>query len=53
MILFNMIACWQLPTAELWMPWLRKWKNDCAGCPEGVIRSSTLLTENDDFILTK
>ena len=29
------VTMFMLPTAELWMPWLRKWKNDCAGCPGG------------------
>lgn len=24
-----------MPTAETWMPWLRKWKNNCVGCPNG------------------
>ena len=24
-----------LPVNESWMPWLRKWKNDCRGCPNG------------------
>lgn len=22
-----------LPNNETWLPWLRKWKNDCRGCP--------------------
>ena len=24
-----------MPTNETWMPWLRKWKNNCKGCPSG------------------
>ena len=28
-----------LPVNESWMPWLRKWKNDCRGCPNGGVLS--------------
>jgi hypothetical protein len=24
-----------MPTNETWLPWLRKWKNQCKGCPSG------------------
>ena len=24
-----------MPLNETWLPWLRKWKNDCRGCPNG------------------
>ena len=29
------VTMFMMPTAEAWMPYLRKWKNDCAGCPGG------------------
>ena len=29
------VTMFMMPTAEAWMPYLRKWKNDCAGCPAG------------------
>ena len=29
------VTMFMMPTAETWMPWLRKWKNNCAGCPSG------------------
>ena len=29
------VTMFMMPTAETWMPWLRKWKNNCAGCPNG------------------
>ena len=28
-----------MPTTETWMPWLRKWKNDCRGCLNGGVLS--------------
>ena len=29
------VSMFMLPTTETWMPWLRKWKNNAAGCPRG------------------
>jgi hypothetical protein len=29
------VTMFAMPTEETWMPWLRKWKTDCAGCPGG------------------
>jgi len=29
------VTMFMMPTAETWMPWLRKWKNSCVGCPNG------------------
>jgi hypothetical protein len=29
------ITMFMMPTSETWMPYLRKWKNDCRGCPDG------------------
>jgi hypothetical protein len=34
-----------MPTNETWMPWLRKWKNDCRGCPSGGALSCFANTE--------
>lgn len=28
-----------MPTNNTWMPWLRKWKNSCKGCPNGGVLS--------------
>ena len=29
------VTMFAMPTEETWMPWLRKWKTGCAGCPAG------------------
>ena len=29
------VTMFMMPTTETWMPYLRKWKNNCAGCPSG------------------
>jgi hypothetical protein len=29
------VTMFMMPTTETWMPYLRKWKNNCAGCPNG------------------
>jgi len=29
------VSMFMMPTTETWMPWLRKWKTDGAGCPGG------------------
>jgi len=28
-----------MPINETWLPWLRKWKNQCRGCPSGGVLS--------------
>lgn len=28
-----------MPLNETWLPWLRKWKNGCRGCPNGGVLS--------------
>ena len=29
------VTMFMMPTTETWMPYLRKWKNNCAGCSSG------------------
>ena len=29
------VTMFMLPITETWMPWLRKWKTNGAGCPRG------------------
>jgi hypothetical protein len=29
----SMLNLFVLPLTDEWLPWVERWKNDCAGCP--------------------
>lgn len=39
------ITMFMMPTSETWMPYLRKWKNECRGCPDGGALSCWARTD--------